>query len=303
MLNLKLLHDLYELHHSPKPCPVAQFELNGKAFGAKPSLMGVVNLSADSWYRESVVLHADAAIQRGRVLHEQGADLIDLGAESSLAHAARVDEAGQKSALVPVVKALASAGILVSVETYHPQVTEACLEAGARVLNLTGREDRVKIYERVASYDAGVIICFVQGANVREVSDLDLGKNPIGALYEYFAREIELATSLGVKRLWIDPGLGFYYKNLQDSGARIRHQMKVFLNSYRLAELGWPLCQALPHAFECFEDEVRSAEPFFAVLALLGGNHLLRTHELTKVRAVIRSMDLIRDLPDLVGPN
>ena len=112
------------------------------------------------------------------------------------------------------------------------------------------------------------------------------------ALYKFFARQIEAATKAGVSRIWIDPGLGFYYRNLQDSGARIRHQMEVFLNSFRLRQLGWPVCQALPHAFECFEEEVRVAEPFFAVLALLGQASLLRTHEVAKVRGVLRTMAL-----------
>lgn len=82
---------------------------------------GVINLSADSWYRESVVLTAEAAIRRGRVLAAQGAAILDIGAESTLAHAARVDDAAQTSQLLPVVRGLASEGCIVSVETYHPR--------------------------------------------------------------------------------------------------------------------------------------------------------------------------------------
>ena len=114
------------------------------------------------------------------------------------------------------------------------------------------------------------------------MGDLDLGGDPITMLHDFFARQIEAATDAGVSRIWIDPGLGFYYRNLQDSGARIRHQMRVFLNTFRLRALGWPICHALPHAFECFVEEVRTAEAFFAVLALLGQTNLLRTHESRK---------------------
>jgi len=223
-----------------------------------------------------------------------------LGAESTLAHAARVDGAAQEGMLTPIVRELAAAGICVSVETYHPSVTTACLKAGARVLNLTGTTACDEIFREVADFDAGVIICFVQGDNVREVGDLDLGRDPVGRLYEFFARQLEAATNAGVSRIWIDPGLGFYYRNLQDSGARIRHQMQVFLNSFRLRGLGWPICHALPHAFECFEDEVRVAEPFFAVLALLGQANLLRTHEVAKVRGVLRALSLVRDAVDVI---
>jgi dihydropteroate synthase len=294
MLTLEKLAMLSELHQDALSATVQAFELGGKRFDPAlgPHLMGVVNLSADSWYRESVVLTAEAAIERGRVLAAQGASLIDVGAESSLAHAARVGAGAQESALLPVVRELSAAGILVSVETYHPSVTTACLKAGAKVLNLTGTEQTEDLFREVADHEAGVIICFVQGKNVREVGDRTLEEDPVPMLYDYFSRQIETATKAGVRRIWIDPGLGFYYKNLSDSGTRIQHQMTVFLNTFRLRTLGWPTCHALPHAFECFEDEVRTAEAFFAVLALLGKTDLLRTHEVTKVRGVLRALDL-----------
>jgi hypothetical protein len=68
--------------------------------------------------------------------------------------------------------------------------------------------------------------------------------------------------------------------------------MRVFLNSFRLRKLGWPICHALPHAFERFGDEVRSAEPFFAVLAALGKTDLFCTHEVPKTRAVLETLAL-----------
>ena len=303
MLDLATLAALHDKYRDATALPVTDFALGPHRFdfSAQSYLMGVVNLSADSWYRESVVLNAEAAIRRGRVLHEQGAAIIDVGAESTLAHAAQIDGAAQSSALIPVVKELAAAGICVSVETYHPSVTTACLKAGAKILNLTGTVKCDEIFREVADFDAGVIICFVQGDNVRDVGELDLGHDPIATLHDFFARQIEAATNAGVSRIWIDPGLGFYYRNLQDSGARIRHQMHIFLNSFRLRALGWPVCQALPHAFECFEEEVRTAEPFFAMLALLGQVNLLRTHEIAKVRGVLRAMEVVRGATDIIG--
>jgi dihydropteroate synthase len=294
MLTLRDLAELAERHGNVLDAKVASFSLAGQKFdfNRETHLMGVVNLSPQSWYRESVSLSAEAAVRRGQILLAQGASLVDVGAESSLAHADRVGEEAQRSALLPVVKELAKTGACVSVETYCPKVATACLEAGARVLNLTGTDRSERLFREVAAHEAGVIICYVQGANVREVGDLDLEGDPIGFLYEFFARQIELAEKCGVRRIWVDPGLGFYYRNLQDSAIRIRHQMEVFLGTFRLRALGWPTCHALPHAFECFEEEVRSAEPFFAVLALLGKTDLLRTHEVAKVRGVAGALRL-----------
>lgn len=292
MLMLEQLAELVEKHRDALGARVQEFSLGGRAFAfnTAPAIMGVVNLSADSWYRESVCLSAEAAIQRGLVLAAQGAAIIDVGAESSLAHAARVDDAGQKSALLPVVKALREQGVLVSVETYQPAVTRACLEAGANILNLTGTDRSDEMFRMVAAHDAAVIICFVEGANVREVSDFDLNGDTTAKMHDYFARQIDLATRNGVKKIFIDPGLGFYYRNLQDSSVRVQHQMRTFLNTFRLRTLGWPTCHALPHAFEFFGEEVRCAEPFFAVLAALGKTDLYRTHEVPRIKAVLETL-------------
>ena len=292
MLTLEQLAELVEKHRDAIGARVQEFSLGGRAFAfnTAPAIMGVVNLSADSWYRESVCLSAEAAIQRGLVLAAQGAAIIDVGAESSLAHAARVDDSGQKSALLPVVKALSAQGVLVSVETYQPAVTRACLEAGANILNLTGTDRSDEMFRMVAAHDAAVIICFVEGANVREVSDFDLNGDTTAKMHDYFARQIDLATRNGVKKIFIDPGLGFYYRNLQDSSVRVQHQMRTFLNTFRLRTLGWPTCHALPHAFEFFGEEVRCAEPFFAVLAALGKTDLYRTHEVPRIKAVLETL-------------
>ena len=292
MLRLEDLADLARRHADALPSRVAAFDLGGRRFdgNTRSELMGVINLSAESWYRESVVLTAEAAIRRGRVLAAQGAAILDIGAESTLAHAARVDDAAQTSQLLPVVRELAGEGHVVSVETYHPSVTLACLKAGAKVLNLTGNDRSDELFRMVADHDAAVILCHVQGANVREVGEFNLEGDPAEHLYDHFARQTEAAVKNGVTRLWIDPGLGFYYTNLCDSKTRIRHQMRVFLNTFRLRALGFPTCHALPHAFECFEDEVRSAEPFFAVMAALGKTDLLRTHEIPKTRAVLETL-------------
>lgn len=294
MLSLEQLAELADKNRSALKSQVKNFSIGGRFFdfSVGPALMGVVNLSADSWYRESVCLSAEAAIQRGKTLAAQGAAIIDIGAESTLAHAARVGNDGQNSKLLPVIRELRREKILVSVETYSPAVTRTCLEAGANVLNLTGTEASDEIFKMVAAHEAAVIICYVAGKNVRDVSDFDLTADPIPMLRDFFARQIEIAQRNGVEKIFLDPGLGFYYRNLQDSAVRVRHQMNVFLNTFRLRELGFPVCHALPHAFEFFREEVRCAEPFFAVLAGLGKTDLFRTHEVPRTRAVLDTMKI-----------
>ena len=295
MLNLETLAELLEKNRAAASAQVKEFSIGSRKFNfnSQPALMGVVNLSPDSWYRESVCLSTEAAVQRGKVLVAQGADVVDVGAESTLAHAARLDDATQNSKLLPVIRALRTANILVSAETYSPAVTRACLEAGANILNLTGTEGTDELYRMAATHNAAVIICYVQGKNAREVGDFDFSTDSIEMMRAYFSRQIEIAQRSGVGKILLDPGLGFYYRNLQDSAVRVRHQMTVFLNTFRLRTLGFPICHALPHAFEFFRNEVRCAEPFFAVLAALGRTDLFRTHEVPRIKAVLETMKVL----------
>jgi dihydropteroate synthase len=292
MLSLEQLAALLENHRDAAAAKVREFSIGGQhlAFNSAPEIIGVINLSPDSWYRESVCLSADRAIERGKVLRAQGAKIIDIGAESTLSHAALLDEPAQRDKLLPVVRELAAAGILVSVETYRATVARACLESGATVINLTGTQEAPEIFRLAAEHKAAVIVCYVQGPNVRQVGDFDFSGDVIGAMHEYFSRLTEMAAGQGAEKILLDPGLGFYYRNLQDSAARVRHQMTTFLSGFRLRTIGFPLCQALPHAFEYFGQEVRCAEPFFAVLAALGKTDLFRTHEVARVRPVLETL-------------
>ena len=292
MLGLKDLAAIAAEHAVDLEAEVRPFDIAGQvAFPpAQPAIMGVINLSADSWYRQSICTSVQAAVERGGELRAQGAAIIDIGAESTLGQAQRVNATEQRQKLLPVIEQLASQGVIISAETYDVGVARACLEAGAKVLNLTGTADSETIYRLAAEHDAAVIVCYVAGDNVREVGNIPLDDDPIPRMADYFSREIETAGRCGLAKGFVDPGLGFYYGNLQDSSVRIRHQMKTFLNAFRLRKLGWPVCNALPHAVECFDEELRSAEPFFSVIGALGGKDLFRTHEVPRVRAVLRTL-------------
>lgn len=293
MLTLEHLSELADQHRDALQAEVMEFQLgkNLPHFPRTPAIMGVVNLSPDSWYRESVCLNTDQAIRRAQTLIAQGADLIDIGAESTLQHAAVVSPETQWRQLEPIVESVLANGGEISLETYDAELAEWALKAGVRVVNFTGHAQAERMYELCADHQAAVIICHVQGTDVRNVRELQLEGDPIDAMSQWFEEEIQRAYAIGVRKILIDPGLGFYYANLKDGATRVRYQMEMFLNTFRLRKLGWPVCHALPHAFEYFGEEVRTAESFFAVLALLGKTDLIRTHEIAKVKAVLDVMN------------
>jgi dihydropteroate synthase len=293
MISLRVLAELAERYADDLDAPVKPVRIGDDVVDtdAHPVLMGTVNLSRDSTYRESVATSTASAVRKARVQVAQGADLVDIGAESSTGRAERVPAAAQVDALVPVVEQLAADGVVVSVEAYHPEVVEAGLRAGARVVNLTGSSDDDAVFALAAEHRATVLLCLSQAANVREVTDAP--DDPFPTMREHFATRLATARDAGVEDVAIDPGLGFYYANLVDPATRVRYQSSVILQSFRLRSLGVPVCHALPHAFALFEDEFRTAEGFFAVLARLGGTGIFRTHEVPRVRAVLDALDVL----------
>src|SRR5436189_3199595 len=124
MLDLRYLAELWQKHSVMADVPVREFAIGSRnfSFNSAPEIMGVINLSPDSWYRESVSLTTENAVRRARVLSAAGASLVDIGAESSLSQAARADEALQRSRLLPVIREATASGIIVSAETYNPVV-------------------------------------------------------------------------------------------------------------------------------------------------------------------------------------
>ncbi len=294
MLDLTALKSIIEEYGEALGQPVRPLEIGGRVFdfNQRRGLMGVINLSQDSAYRESICRDAPQAIARGIELAAQGADLVDIGVESTLPHARKVEPAAQIDRLIPVVSALAGRGIAVSAESYYPEVLEAAGKAGARVFNLTGSREEAAVLRLAQRFEAAVILCYVQGETVRDVRDFVFGEDTIAEMEADFRRRTERAQALGVSRCILDPGLGFYYRNLEDGALRVAHQIKTFLQTFRLARLGYPILNILPHAPDIFSDEDRrAAEPFFAVLALLGGTHIIRTHELRTVAKIRRVME------------
>lgn len=295
MLTLTDVMQLANEHRSALDIPVAPFRIGDRAFDTdrEPVVMGVVNLSRDSTYRESVAPTFDDAVRRARIMQAQGAHVVDVGAESSRADAARAGVDRQIEQLVPVTIAMVENGVPVSVESYELEVVRAALAAGASVVNLTGTKDEEAIYQVIAEHQASLVMCFTPGATVRDELEVRIHADPIPPLIEHFGPRIERARSLGVDSISVDPGLGFFYGSSVGPIRKAQHQAQVLLHSFRLRPLGVPVCQIMPHAFDVFQEEFRTAEGVFAVLGKLGGVGIMRVHEVPRVVATLRMMDVV----------
>lgn len=302
MLSLRELARLANENTEALEASVAPFSIAGRSFDTdvEPILMGVVNLSRDSTYRESIAPTRADAVRRALTLQAQGAHVIDVGAESSRSGADRVTEREQITSLVPLVEELSANGVPVSVESYELEVVRECVKAGAAVVNLTGTKDAEAIYEIVGEHDASLVMCFTPGETVRDELQVRIHRDPVPPLVEHFAPRIQQASERGVRSIAIDPGLGFFYGSGVGPIRKAQHQAQVLLHSFRLRELGRPICQVMPHAFDIFQEEFRTAEGVFTVLGGLGGVGIYRVHEVARVSATLRMMRTVGvELPEV----
>jgi dihydropteroate synthase len=293
MITPDVLLALWEEHREALNHPVRHFEFPrfGRVFDDRPYQLGVINLSRDSSYRESITHDVPAALYRARRMTIEGAAMIDVGAESTGEAAELLDIDAQLASLLPVVRAITDDGMLVSAETYHTDVAVAALEAGAGVINLTGRVDEPELYETIARHEAGLILCYTPGETARSPDELPSADVLIEEQLAFFRQRLELASSAGVERIWIDPGFGFALM-LPDGPERVRYQTDSMLQSFRFRQLGWPVCVTMASSVYLFHDEARSAETGMAVLALLAKANLLRTHEVARVQPILDMLEI-----------
>jgi dihydropteroate synthase len=187
--------------------------------------MGVVNVTPDSFSDGGRFTDADAAVAHGRALAADGADWIDVGGESTRPGAEPVPEAVELERVVPVVEALAAAGLRVSIDTRKAAVARAAVAAGASLIN-----DVSASLDGVAA-DLGVGWAAMHAQGDPRTMQLDPRYDDVVAEVQAFLVErAEQAIAIGVPEVWIDPGIGF--------GKTERHNLELLANLDRLVATG-----------------------------------------------------------------
>jgi dihydropteroate synthase len=178
---------------------------------SRPLVMGVVNVTPDSFSDGGQYDTTDAAIAHGFALHEQGADLLDIGGESTRPGATRPLVAEELDRVVPVIGALASAGIAVSVDTMRREVARAALEAGAVLVNdVSGGLADPGVLDVVAEHRAAYVVMHwrAHSTQMQQHASYD---DVLVEVRDELAQRLDRAAAAGVDitRVVIDPGLGF----------------------------------------------------------------------------------------------
>ncbi|MFG2480076.1 dihydropteroate synthase [Streptomyces fagopyri] len=202
------------------------------------AVMGVVNVTPDSFSDGGRWFDTTAAVKHGLHLVTEGADLVDVGGESTRPGASRVDEAEELKRVIPVVRGLASEGITVSVDTMRASVAEQALAAGAALVNdVSGGLADPAMISAVAAAGAPFVVMhwrgFLEGGNVRGTYT-DVVSEVVDELHARV--EAVLAGGVSPDRIVVDPGLGFS----KDS----EHDLTLLAHLDRLGGLGRPLLVA-----------------------------------------------------------
>ncbi len=190
----------------------------------QPLVMGIVNVTPDSFSDGGDSLQRDAAIRHGLSLIEEGADIVDIGGESTRPGAEPVPESEELARVLPVVSALAEEGAVVSIDTRHAAVMEAAIDCGAKIVNdVTALEGDERSLDVVAS--AAVSLCLIHMQGVPQTMQVNPTYDDVVTdIRDYLSARIEACEARGLDRaeIAIDPGIGFG-KTLEHNLALISH--------------------------------------------------------------------------------
>ena len=198
-------------------------------------IMGIVNVTPDSFSDGGDFLDPERAIAHGRELAAEGADVLDVGGESTRPGAEAVGAEEELHRVQPVIEALAGAGTEVSIDTSKVAVAEAALDAGAAMVNdVTALRAEPELAGLCAERDCEVVLMHMLG-EPRTMQENPTYDDVVDDVKAFLAERIEFATSEGIdeERIWIDPGIGF--------GKTVEHNLELHRRLGELAELGRPI--------------------------------------------------------------
>jgi dihydropteroate synthase len=249
----------------------------------RPHIMGVVNVTPDSFSDGGRFAGREAAIAHGRALLEAGADIIDIGGESTRPGAAPVSLQEELDRVIPVIAELAGAGALVSVDTRHAAVMTAAIEAGARIVNdVTALAGDAASLEVVARSNAAVVLMHMRGEPRTMQQDPVYDDAPLD-IYDFFAERLAACAAAGIAadRIALDPGIGF--------GKRDPHNLAILADFAVFHGLGCALLLGVSR--KSFIGRLSRGEdadhrlPGSLAAALAGlerGAHIIRAHDVAE---------------------
>ena len=260
----------------------------------KPLVMGVINVTPDSFSDGGEYFTHEAAYRRALQIQGQGADIIDIGGESTRPGAQAVSVKEEIRRVIPVLKRFVKRSrIPVSIDTRKPEVAEQALKMGASIVNdITGLLQNERMAGVISSHKAAVVIMHIKGAP-RTMQNAPRYKDLLSEIKNTLKRSVEVAKKAGIKKdsIIIDPGIGF--------GKTVNHNLRIINSIGRFKELGLPVMVGLSR--KSFMGKVLKLDvedriiPTIAcnAIAIKNGADIIRVHD---VKEAIWARDMVYEI-------
>ncbi len=258
------------------------------AFRKRPLVMGIVNATPDSFSDGGRFVEPERAIEHARQLVRDGADILDIGGESTRPYSTPVSESEELKRVVPIIAAISSeTDVPISVDTSKAVVARAAIEAGAQIINdVTALAADPKMLAVALESGAGVCLMHMQGTP-QTMQDRPSYGDVVADIFDYlkFRAESLVAAGLDGERICLDPGIGF--------GKTHQHNLTLLANCWRFHALGYPLL--VGHSRKGFiakligdQEASRTAGTVGAACSLAAqGVQIVRVHDVRQVREAL----------------
>lgn len=286
---------------NPSTVQRREFILKARSFtldlGPKTRIMGIVNVTPDSFSHDgqySTGFNHKKAVRYARQLVRQGADILDIGGESTRPGAKRVAIKEELNRVIPVIEALAGKiNIPISIDTYKPAVARAALKAGASLVNtIKGCSPDTQLLKTVQDYDAAIILMHMQGVPQTMQKNI-VYSDLMGEIFQSLKKSAEKCLENGIKsdKIVIDPGIGF--------GKTVRHNLMIINRLNVLKALNYPLL--IGTSRKSFIGKILNKEVHRRLTgtiasisaSVINGAHIVRVHDVAAVKEAVTLTDAI----------
>ena len=261
-------------------------------FGKRSYIMGILNVTPDSFYDGGKYFDSEAAIERAKEMEKEGADIIDIGGESSRPFSKRIDEKEEMDRVLPVIEALSNEiKVPISIDTYKPRVAEAAIQAGAAMINdIMALRNGMENVAR--EYDVPVVLMHMKGTP--ETMQINPYYEDVTAeIMKFLDERIKFALENGIDedKIIIDPGIGF--------GKRQEDNLRIISHLAEFKSLGMPILigasrkSFIGNILNLPPEERLEGSIASAIVAILNGANIIRCHDVLATKRAATVADAI----------
>jgi dihydropteroate synthase len=257
-------------------------------------IMGIINVTSDSFSDGGQFLHPTRAIEHGLALVEDGADILDIGGESTRPGSDYISVETELERVLPVIeRLLAETAAPISIDTRKPEVARECLRRGVHMVNDVGGLCRPEMREVVAEFAVPAVIMHMQG-EPKTMQQSPHYDDVVREVKQFLEQQVALAQEAGISQLIVDPGIGF--------GKTLEHNLEIMRHLDLFAALGYPLLlgtsrKSFIKAITGVQDPLEREPGTIAsnVIGVIKGVNILRVHNVKACKQSLQVCEAILD--------